>query len=101
MFATICDNIIAACQEFYVRDNGVEIPMHEHPELNTGGMPVRYDMSLVRALALDVPVDPPPTARTVLMTLFGHNDLAIETHGNLLSRWMMKLDLDIDMDLGK
>lgn len=98
LFATVCDNLITACDEFFVRDEGREIPAREHPEVRQDA-PIKYDASLVQILGLDVP--PEGTRRQVVMALFGGNDLAVQAHAGVLTRWMMKLGLEVDLELGE
>jgi hypothetical protein len=100
MLAIVCDNLIAACQEFWVRDNGngKEIPVRGFLDLEE---PVRYDMNLAKFLQFNDELPEPATARAVVLALFGGNDLAIDGHGSRLMRWMMGNNVELDNQLGE
>jgi len=95
------DNIIESCEEFYVREGGKEIPLREH-ETYKGprDFPVKYDANLAEYLQFANELPDPPTARSVVLGLFGGNDVAASTHGAKISRWMMQGGSELDMMLG-
>jgi hypothetical protein len=102
LLAVTLDNLIAACDEVWVRDEGRELPLREH-ETYTGphDLPVKFDAALADYLEFTNELPDPPTARSVLLALFGGNDLAISAHGARLIQWMMKAGRDMDMLLGE
>jgi hypothetical protein len=100
-YINACDIIIAACEEFFARDNGEEIPLSKSPHVNTS-LPVKYDHNLVEILQLEViPDEKVGPARQALIQLFGENQIAITAHSALVMRWMMKTSLAMDMELGE
>jgi len=102
VFYSTCDNLILACEEFWVRDGGKEIPLREVEEY-TGprDIPIRYDQNLAEALDFTSELSDPPTARSVVLALFGGNDLAVTAHGARVVQWMMKAGTEVDMLLGE
>ncbi len=57
-------------------------------ELELDGAPVRLDARLARLLELAFPEGFEPTARDVILRLFGGNALAIDAHASRLLDWM-------------
>lgn len=92
LFASI-DVLIAACDGLYIRDHGVEKGVHEVMGEDT---PVRYDQRLAEFLQYEGALGANPTARGVVLGLFGNNELAILTHSGNLQRWMMGLEAQND-----
>lgn len=99
ILAAGCDTLIRACDEFWVRDKGKEIPVRElfDPPRE---FPVRYDMQLAEILGYDDKLPEPPTARSVCLGLFGDNEIALAAHNTDLSRWIMGKGNEVDMGLG-
>jgi hypothetical protein len=101
VLAATLDNLITACDEVWVRDEGKEIPLREHKDF-TGNrdMPVKFDSQLAEFLQFSTELPDPPTARSVVLALFGGNDLAVSMHGAFLMRWMMNSSSELDELLG-
>lgn len=57
-------------------------------ELELDGQPVRLDARLAALLELAFPEGFEPTARDVILRLFGGNALAIDAHASRLLEWM-------------
>jgi hypothetical protein len=91
------DNLIGACEEFFVRDNGQDIPLSQVIGKDT---PVQYDMDLAKTMDFADRLPDPPTARSILLELFAGNDIAMQAHGARLSQWMMRAGRDMDELLG-
>lgn len=82
------DNLITSCQEFWLREEGKEIPIRQHPEYDGDrDVAVRYDASLAGFLACNLRE---PSARQVVLAVFGNNDIAVSAHAARVSTWMMK-----------
>jgi hypothetical protein len=96
------DNLVASCEEFWVRVDGKEKRVRDLPEY-TGNreIPVRYDESLAEFLGFSNELPDPPTARSVVLALFGGNDIALGAHGARLAQWMMKSGTEADLELGE
>ena len=95
----VLDNVITACEELCLRENGEDIPLRQHPEYDGDrDIPVRYDGNLARFVMLEI--EGPPSARKVVLALFGNNDIAVSHHAAILSRWMMRSSSEIDELLG-
>jgi hypothetical protein len=94
-----CDVIIAACDEFWVRDRGKEIPvrslLNEPQEL-----PVKYDIRLAEFLAFTDSIPDPPTRRSIVLGLFGGNEISLAAHNTDVVRWMMGRGTEVDIELG-
>lgn len=60
----------------------------EGQELELEGRPVRLDSSLAALLEVPYPEGFEPTARDVILKLFGNNALAIDAHASRLLDWM-------------
>jgi hypothetical protein len=102
VFASTCDNMILACDEFWVRDDGREIPFREAPGYKgPRDIPVRYDIELAQALGFAEHVSDPPTARSIVLGLFAGNDLAVNAHGARLMNWLMQIGSEMDALLGE
>ena len=99
MLAATLDNIITSCVEFYLRDDGKEFPMREHPDVEQD-IPVKYDEVLAEFLGFKSELPEPATARSVLLGVFGGNDIAVSAHGAVLARWMMRGGVEVDELLG-
>lgn len=99
VLASTLDNIITACDEFWLRDEGKEIPLKKHPDVDSE-LPVRYDATLAEFLQFSDELPDPPTARSVVLGLFVGNDLAVSAHGAILVQWMMSGGVELDMMLG-
>lgn len=95
------DNLIEACEEFYLREKGTVTPLREHSTY-TGDkqVPVRYDANLAEYLRFDKELPDPPTARSVVLALFVGNELAVTAHAALLGNWMVKGNSDLAQMLG-
>lgn len=102
VFAITCDNLITACEEFYVRDGGKEVSCREAEGWDGDTtMPIRYDANLARFLGFSGDLPDPPTARSVVLGLFGGNDVAVIAHGGRLAQWFMKTGSEVDLELGE
>jgi hypothetical protein len=95
-----CDTLIKACQEFWVRDNGREIPVKELLDPPRPDFPVRYDIYLAEFLGYKEHLPDPPTPRSVVLGLFGGNEISMATHNADLARWMMGRGTELDDELG-
>lgn len=89
------DTLIAACDEFYVRYEGREIPLRE---VIGQEEQVRYDSALATFLKFEGELPETPTARSVAMALFLNNEIAIAAHNHSLSRWMMGNEAEVDAE---
>jgi hypothetical protein len=97
MLAQVLDTLILACQEIWVRDNGKEMPLRQHPEFTgDGDVPVRFDKSF--AEFLDFEAD---RSRDVVLGIFGGNDIAASAHCARLTQWMMQSGADLNTLLGE
>ena len=94
--AAALDTLIAACDEFFVRHNGREIPLREVIEQDE---PVRYSTELAEFLKFDTELPETPTARSVCKALFMDNEIAIAAHNHQLSRWMMGNETDVFQEM--
>lgn len=92
------DTLILACEEFWVRSEteGV-IPFRKVRGVDSE-LPVKYDQVLAEKLSFELPN--PPTARSVVIELFGGNVLAAQAHSALVSQWMLRIDLGVSQDMG-
>lgn len=99
ILAAGCDTLIRACDEFWVRDKGREIPVRELLD-EPRELPVRYDMQLAEYLGYAEFLPDPPTFRAVVLGLFGNNEIALASHNNDLARWIMGKGNEVDMGLG-
>lgn len=95
-----CDTLITACQEFFVRDNGKEIPVKELLDPPRPDFPVRYDLYLAEFLDYRKYLPDPPTLRSVVLGLFGGNEISLAAHNADLARWMMGKGTEVDAELG-
>jgi hypothetical protein len=93
------DNIINSCEEFWLRDEGKEFPVRQHPDVKSD-LPVRYDETLAEFMGFKAELPEPLTARSVLLAVFGGNDIAVSAHGAVLARWMMRSGTELDELLG-
>jgi len=93
--AAALDTLIAACDEFFVRDNGEERPVREVAGLDT---PVKYDLDLAAFVGFKEELPQEATARQVAMALFMGNDIAIAGHNAALSRWMLRNEGQLNED---
>lgn len=87
--------LIEACDSLHFRVEGKEVPVSEVLGIDT---PVKYDMDLARALGFESELPDPPTARAVLNALFVGNTLAIASHSQKLSAWMMHNEAEQDQE---
>jgi hypothetical protein len=99
MIAAACDVLIRACDEFWVRDKGREIPVREVID-PPREFPVRFDMQLAEFLGYAEVLPDPPTARSAVLGLFGNNEIALAAHNSDLARWTMGKGNEVDMGLG-
>ena len=99
MIAAACDVLIRACDEFWVRDKGREVPVKDLLEIPRE-LPVRYDMYLANFLGYAEMMPEPATARAVCLGLFGSNEIALAAHNSDLARWTMGKGNEVDMGLG-
>jgi hypothetical protein len=100
--AATCDNLIAACDEFFVRDQGREIPVREVPGYKGDrDVPCRYGIELAEFLGFANELGENPSARKVVIGLFGGNDVAVSMHGARVVQWMTKGSLEVDMEMGE
>ena len=99
VLAAGCDTLIRACDEFWVRDRGREIPVRELLD-SPRELPVRYDFQLAEFLGYAKFLPEPPTARSVVMGLFGGNEIALAAHNADFARWNMGKGNEVDMGLG-
>ena len=95
-----CDVLIRACEEFWVRDNGEEIPVKELLDPPRPDFPVQYDTYLAEFLGYKDTLPDPPTRRSVVLGLFGGNEIALAAHNADLTRWTMGKGSEVDMGLG-
>jgi hypothetical protein len=100
IIAAGCDTLIRACEEFWVRDNGKEIPVRNLLEPSRE-FPVRYDTYLATFLGYEDFLPDPPTARAVVLGLFGGNEISLAAHNSYVARWMMGRGTEIDQELGE
>lgn len=98
---SVLDNLIKACDEFYIREGKIETPLSQH-EAYEGphDIPVRYDSNLAEFLDITKDLGMTPSARGVVQAVFGFNDIAINAHGAQLSQWMMKGEAGVAALLG-
>lgn len=101
MIAAACDTLIKACDEFWVRDSGREIPVRELLDPPRPDFPVRYDVYLADFLGYKDTLGDPPFNRSVVLGLFGGNDIAVAAHVNSFSAWNMGRSSELDMILGE
>jgi len=99
LIAAGCDILIRGCQEFWVRDKGKEIPVRELLEPSRE-FPVRYDSFLAEFLGFREHLPDPPTARSVVLGLFGGNEISMAAHNADFARWMMGRGTEVDAELG-
>jgi len=85
LYASI-DTMIAACAGFYAQ-RGTNGDKMELPFYN-------FDTELAKALKFDDQIDPHQPARSVVMSLFGGNMIAIQQHTLILGRWMGDTTID-------
>jgi hypothetical protein len=97
----IQDTLIEACEEFWLREDGREYPLREHPDVANHDIPVKYDGKLAEFLAFADELSERRGAREVVLGLFGGNDLAMAAHGTRLSQWMTRLGTEVDFELGE
>jgi hypothetical protein len=100
VMAATLDNIITACEELWVRDNGKERPVRDLSTVPTD-LPVKYDVILAEFLGFSAELPDPPTARSVVLGVFGGNDIAVSAHGARLAQWMMQSGAEVDELLGE
>jgi hypothetical protein len=100
LIAQICDTLILSCEEFFYRDNGKEIPVRTHHSVNSE-VPVRYDRNLAAFMGFEEELPEPATARSVVLGVFGGNDIAAAAHNAQLAQWMMRMGREIDLELGE
>lgn len=102
ILAAAMDGLILSCMEFFVREDGREMPLREHPTYQgPKDVPVRYDINLAEYLEFTDQLSDPPSARGVVLALFGGNDVAVQTHSALNAQWMMRGGAEVDMLLGE
>jgi len=102
ILAITLDNLIEACDEIWARDNGREMPLREHEDFQGNrDMPVKYDLAFAQFLNFASELGDSPSARGVLLAVFGGNDIAVQAHGAQLARWMMKMGTEVDELLGE
>jgi hypothetical protein len=100
LIAAGCDTLIRACDEFFVRDKGREVPVKDIMDIPRE-LPVRYDLHLAEFLGYADKLPDPPTARSVCLGLFGNNEIALAAHNSDLARWIMGRGNQVDMGLGE
>lgn len=87
------DVIIAACEGFFVdvAGDGTLQP------LTHGGVPVTgYNSELAAALRFTDSIDAKYPARSIVLALFGGNEVALVQHNMVLGRWMGNTSLDVN-----
>jgi hypothetical protein len=63
--------------------------------------PVRYDLYLAEFLGYRDKLGEPPTPRSVVLGLFGSNEIAMAAHNAQLARWIMGRGNEVDFGLGE
>jgi hypothetical protein len=91
------DTLIAATVEFRVRDGGRDKALAE--EIGDSDLPVGWDQRLARWLEIEDDIDPNRPARSIVLSVFLYNDVAIAAHNQKLSRWMMGNNVSVDEEL--
>lgn len=96
------DSLIMSCEEVWVRENGKEIPLRQYEEYEgSKEVPVRFNIELAEFLAFTDMLPDPPTARSVVLAMFGGNDIAAQAHSAANAQWMMRAGAEVDMLLGE
>lgn len=92
------DTLIAATVEFRVRDGNRDQSLAE--AIGDGNdLPVKWDQRLAAWLEIQDDIDASAPARSIVLSVFLFNDVAIAAHNQRLSRWMMGNDVSIDEEL--
>lgn len=95
--AASLDTLIASCEEFFVRSDGREIALRE---VAGEEVPISYDAVLAEVMGFADELPKPPTARSVVIALFGGNVLAAQAHSAVVQQWMLGVDQGLDQQLG-
>ena len=91
------DTLIVACEGLYL-DLANEGNEDEYTQLTIDGEPV-LGFSVAVATRLGIQISEQSPARSVVMGLFGGNELAVLQHSMLLQRWMGNTNLDVNEEL--
>lgn len=95
MYRVIVDTMIAACEGFFLKDDGVDddhaVPLQN--EAKTGA--IKTFGEFAQELNGGEPI---PTVRLGVLFVFGDNEFAVGGHGLLLNRWLSNTGLEIDQE---
>jgi hypothetical protein len=87
------DAFLAACVGIYYEEE----EGGERGQLTVNGVPVTgYTLELARGLKLEDRIDPQNPARSIVLLVFGGNEVAIQAHNLKLGRWMTDTSVDVD-----